>query len=102
MSFSSPVFFKLKIRNQTIKTPDKEPDNQQYSSLTPIYQFLLLTPPAPPQTKKRRRGDKIMVGKVVKAKVGDLEENIREVFSRRLMKESLVCYRRLFGKGGIM
>ena len=28
-----------------------------------------------------------MVGKVVKAKVGDLEENIREVFSRRLMNE---------------
>ena len=28
-----------------------------------------------------------MVGAVVKAKVGDLEEDIREVFSRRLRKE---------------
>ena len=28
-----------------------------------------------------------MVGAVVKAKVGDLEEDIREVFSRRLRKD---------------
>ena len=34
----------------------------------------------PPHTKKHRRGNKIMVGGVVKAKVGELEEEIREIF----------------------
>ena len=43
--------------------------------------------PAPPQKKKHRRGNKIMVGMVVKAKVGELEEDIRERFSRMLRKE---------------
>ena len=41
----------------------------------------------PLQTKNRGRGNKIVVGTVVKAKVGDLEEDIREGFSRRLSME---------------
>ena len=40
-----------------------------------------------PKTKKRGGGNKIMVGTVVKAKLGELEEDIREGFSRRLRKE---------------
>ena len=47
-----------------------------------------MPPPAPPpQIKKHRRGNKIMMGTVVKAKVGDLEEEIREIFLRMLRKE---------------
>ena len=41
----------------------------------------------PHQTKKRSSGNKIMVGTVVKSKLGDLKEEIREGFLRRLSKE---------------
>ena len=41
----------------------------------------------PTQKKKRGRGNKIMVGAVVKSKVGELEEEIREELLRRLRKE---------------
>ena len=34
-----------------------------------------------------RGGGKIVLGTVVKAKVGELEEEVREEFSRRLRKE---------------
>ena len=70
----------MKIRNQMPGTPNKEPDDRSYSTQTPISQILLLPPPAPPQTMKRGRGDKIMVGTIVKAEVGELEEEIREGF----------------------
>ena len=39
-----------------------------------------------------------MVGTVVKAKVGELEEEIREVFSRRLRKEMTVAVQEVVGK----
>ena len=39
------------------------------------------------QTNKCVMGNKIMVGTAVKAKVGDLEEEIREGFLMRLRKE---------------
>ena len=48
--------------------------------------------------KKSGRGDKIMVGMVVKAKVGDLEEDIRDEFSRRLRKEMTGVMQAVFGK----
>ena len=47
----------------------------------------MLSPPAPPQTKKRGRGNNIMVGMFVKAKVGELHEEIREEFFRRSRKK---------------
>ena len=39
-----------------------------------------------------------MVGTVVKAKVGDLEEEIREVFLRRLRKEINFVVQEVIGK----
>ena len=47
----------------------------------------MMTPTAPPQKNKHGRGNKIMVGTVAKAMVGELEEDIREIFSRRLRKD---------------
>ena len=41
----------------------------------------------PFKTKKRGRGNKVMVGKVAKANVGVMQKEIREGFSRRLRKE---------------
>ena len=35
----------------------------------------------------RGRGDKIMMGTVVKTKVGELEDEAREIFTRRTRKE---------------
>ena len=39
-----------------------------------------------PPYEEAWEGNKIMVGMVVKAKVGDMEEEIRERFSRRFSK----------------
>ena len=39
-----------------------------------------------------------MVGTVMKAKVGDLEEEIREVFLRRLRKDMNGVVQEIFGK----
>ena len=39
-----------------------------------------------------------MVGVVVKAKVGELEEEVREVFSRRLRKDMTGVAQEVFGK----
>ena len=52
----------------------------------------------PPQTKKRGRGKKIIVGAVVKSKVCDLEKEIREVFLRRLRKEMTGVVQEVVGK----
>ena len=52
----------------------------------------------PPQTKKYGRGNKIMVRTVVNAKVGELEEDIREIFSRRLRKEITGVVQEVVGK----
>ena len=54
----------------------------------------------PLQTKNRRRGFKIMVGMVVKAKVGELEEEIREGFSRRSRKEITGVVQEIVGNRG--
>ena len=51
----------------------------------------------PHETKKHGRGEKIIVGTVVMAKVGDLEEEIREIFSRRLGKEMTVVVQDIVG-----
>ena len=52
----------------------------------------------PTHMKNRGRGNKIMVGTVVKAKVGDLEEEIGEGFSRRLRKEMTGVVQEVVGK----
>ena len=79
------------------KNRNKEPDarnvqqrNQRQTIITmnpSIPNYSDVTTSFPPQTKKRGRGNKIIVGTVVKSNVGDLEEDIREGFSRRLWKE---------------
>ena len=43
-------------------------------------------------------GGKILVGMVMKAKVGDLGEEVREVFYRRLRKELTRMFQRVSGK----
>ena len=48
--------------------------------------------------RKRGRGDKILVGTVVKAKVGEMEEDIREEFLRRLKKEMTGVVQEVVGK----
>ena len=52
----------------------------------------------PTQTKTRYKGNKIIVGTVVKAKVGELEEEIGEGFSRRLRKEMTGVVQEVVGK----
>ena len=43
--------------------------------------------PLPTEQKLKGRGNKIVVGTVVKAKIGKLEEEVRVVISRRMRKE---------------
>ena len=43
--------------------------------------------PLPAEQKSKGRGDKIVVGKVVKAKISKLEEEVRVVSSRSMRKE---------------
>ena len=60
--------------------------------------MLMLPPPDPPQTKKHRRGYDLLVGTDVKAKIGELEEEIREGFLRRLRKEMPGMAQEVVGK----
>ena len=80
---------KSRIRNQMPATPDKERKAWRYLKWTSLSQILLMTPTSHPQKITHGRGDKIMVGTVVKAKVGELGEYIREVYLRSLMKDRL-------------
>ena len=43
--------------------------------------------PLPTERKLKGRGNKIVVGTVVKAKIGELEEEVRVCISRRMRKE---------------
>ena len=43
--------------------------------------------PLPTEQKLKGRGNKIVVGTVVKAKIGELEEEVRVDSSRRMRKE---------------
>ena len=52
----------------------------------------------PPDKEAREGGWVIMVGTVVKAKVGELEEEIREGFLRRLIKEMTGVVQEVVGK----
>ena len=60
--------------------------------------MLMLPPPDPPQTKKHRRGYDLLVGTDVKAKIGELEEEIKEGFSRRLRKDMIGVVQEVVGK----
>ena len=60
--------------------------------------MLLLTPPDPPQTKNHRKGNKIMVGTVVKVKVGEPEDETREEFLEMLRKEMIGVLQEVVGK----
>ena len=50
-----------------------------------------------PRMKNRGRGNKIMVGTVLKAKVGELKEKVREGFSRRLRKQMTGVMQKVVG-----
>ena len=54
------------------------PVDKLNSPWTPQILLPLLDPPLPTQRKSRRRGNKILVGKVVKEKIVELEEEVRE------------------------
>ena len=43
--------------------------------------------PLPTERKSKGRGDNIVVGTVVKAKIGELEEEVRVGSSRRMRKD---------------
>ena len=93
-------FFGPKIEN-------KEPDAQNARQRTRRPTLITMNPSIPtadydttfpPQTKKCGRGNKIMVGMVVNAKVGELEEEIREEFLRRLRKDITGVVQVFWGK----
>ena len=96
MSACSPVFLVIKFclikklkRNQTLETL-REPARQQYPQLTMNpYSFTASSHFPPPHTSEVQvgGGGKILVGTVVKAKLGELEEEVREWFLRQLRKE---------------
>ena len=86
--------------NQMLKSMPR-----QYSDATtkctmesPVVYFSSWSPP-PTQIRFKGRGENnIMLGAVVKEKMGRLEENIREVFIRILMKGFNVMVGKLIGK----
>ena len=59
---------------------------------------MLLTPSTPNHTRKHRGVNKIMVGTVVKAKVGDMEKDTRKGFSRGSRKEMTGVVYEVVGK----
>ena len=54
--------------------------------------------PLPTERKSKGRGNKIMVGTVVKAKNGELEEEVRVGSSRRMRKELTGVVQSVSGK----
>ena len=78
-------FWGFKRPNIKNKQPDAQNAQQRTQRLTLITIYPYIPTDAadttcPPHMRKRRRGDKILVGTVVKAKVGEMEEDIREEF----------------------
>ena len=74
-------------KNQMLKTL-QEPSRRGYYHLTMNTSIFIPSYQHSPQKQHRFMGwgEKIMVGTVVKTKVGESEEEIRELFSRRLKK----------------
>ena len=66
--------------------------------MNPYITTYAAAPKLPPHTRKRVMGNNIMVGEFVKSKVGKLEEEIREVFLRRLRKEMTGVVQEVVGK----
>ena len=54
--------------------------------------------PLPTERKSKGRGTKILVGTVVKAKIGELEEEVRVGSSRRMRKEFTVVVQGVSGR----
>ena len=80
--FLSFVYLKtLKNKHETRDTPCNRPMMTQLNHHETI-NFLILFLNISPTThlRCRRRGNMILMGTVVKAKVGDLEEELREEF----------------------
>ena len=106
MSFSSLVFVFLvcfEAKNQKYRT--RRPKQLTKNPMTytthhgPLYpNCCCFHPPPPPHMRTCRRGNRIMVGTVVKEEVGELEEDIREIFSRRLRKEMSGVVQEVVGK----
>ena len=82
-------FFLLKKNEKATRHSRRSknlPGNTLNSTCTP--QFLLLLISIPTQTEKiEGRINKIVVGTVVKAKIDELEEEVREGFLREIRKE---------------
>ena len=60
--------------------------------------MLMLTPPPHPLDEEAREGKNIMIGTVVKVKVGDLEDETREGFLGMLRKEMIGVLQEVVGK----
>ena len=54
--------------------------------------------PLPTERKSKGRGNKIVVGTVVKAKIGELEEELRVGSVRRMRKELTAVVQAILGK----
>ena len=89
------------------KIENKEPDTWNDRRRTRWKTLLTMNPYIPTdaasnthphQKKKSGMGKKIMVWKVVKAKVGELEDDIREGFLRRSRKEMTGVVQEIVGK----
>ena len=106
MYISSPVFvflgfFKVENRKKATRRPERPTKNPVINAnrREPLYPNCCFFCHLTPQTKKHGRGDKTMVGTVVKVKVGELEKESRKGFANRLRNymtgvvQEVVCNR---------
>ena len=75
---------KTQSGNQTLET--LLPKNTAIT-MTASNSFVSYQSPLPTERKLKGRGNKIVVGRVVKAKIGELEEEVRVGSSIRMRKE---------------
>ena len=89
------------------KIENKQPDARNARQKTQLLTLLSMKNSIPTvasdttcltKTKNCVRGNKMMVGMVVKDKVGDLDKEIREIFSRMLRKEMTGMVKEVVGK----
>ena len=73
---------------------------QRYAQLTITTSKSIVSSQAylPTQQKQKGRGNKIVVGTVVKSKIGELEEEVRAGISRRMIKDLNVVLQGLSGR----
>ena len=81
------IFVCSKHTKKKPDTQDAAPNDTLNSPLPPNILLLIIRIPYPNKKKPRGRGNSILVGTIVKANIGEVEEEVREGCPIRTRKE---------------